>query len=125
VATGRKNVGNVLKFGKGPVEKVDLDSIKETLPPRGNTLKSVLSWAWVIVRLPLFLVMYWLRMPITLVCNLISIPTLFAFLFCWYAFPIPKMLWGLGILSFTSFVLLWTYDYILLALSPQPMMRSL
>lgn len=85
----------------------------------------VVVFAWLILRLPLFLVMCWLRPPIALLCELISIPSLFAFLFCWYAFPIPRMMWGIGILSFTSFALLWFYDFILMALAPYDMLRSL
>lgn len=80
---------------------------------------------WLILRIPLFFVMCWLRLPIALVCELISVPSLFAFLFCWYAFPVPKMLWGIGLLSFTSFALLWIYDFILMAISPFETLRSL
>lgn len=121
-------MGKVLKFTKAPVEKVELEAIKVSISQageRGSRLMVVLNLAWIIVRLPLFLVLYWLRMPITLVCNLISIPALFGFLFAWYAFPIPKLVWSLGILSFVAFVLQWTYDYILIALSPTPVMRDL
>ena len=82
------------------------------------------AWIFIIIRIPLFLVMCWLRLPIALLCELISIPSLFAFIFCWYAFPIPKMLWGIGLLSFSSFALLWLYDTILMALSPYAMIRD-
>lgn len=85
----------------------------------------VLCWTLVMARIPIFLVMLWLRPPIAIVCQLIAGPSLFAFLFCWYAFPIPKMLWGIGALSFSAFVLLWVYDLILMFLSPMDMVREL
>lgn len=118
-------MSNVLKFPKkNPVDRIDLEVVKESIP-HGNTIKVIFAWVWLILRVPLFLILYWLRLPITLVCNFLSITTLFAFLFCWAAFPIPKMLWGLGVMSFTSFFILWTYDFILVLLSPQPIVRTL
>jgi len=51
---------------------------------------------------------------------------LFAWLFAWYAFPDKTtMVWGFGAISFLAFVIGWTYDFILMALSPQDMMRNL
>jgi hypothetical protein len=51
---------------------------------------------------------------------------LLAWLFSLYAFPDKHaMVWGFGIISFVAFVIAWTYDFILMALSAQDMMRTL
>lgn len=86
----------------------------------------VLLFAWMIVRVPIFLVLYWLRLPVLLVCNFVSIPALGAFLFTWYAFPDKTaMLIGFGVVSFFAFVVLWVYDFVLMILSPQDLVKSL
>jgi hypothetical protein len=94
--------------------------------PKGSTVKAVFAWLFLLVRLPVFLVMYWLRMPIIFLCNLISIPMLLAWLFSWYAFPDKtNMVWGFAIISFVAFVFSWLYDFILMAIAPQDMMMTL
>jgi hypothetical protein len=122
-------MGNVVKFPKGkralPPLDLDATKIKEAMP-KAATVKGVLAWLFLMVRLPLFLVMYWLRLPIIFLCNLVSIPMLLAWLFAWYAFPDKTaMVWGFGIVSFLAFVIAWTYDFILMAISPQEMMMTL
>lgn len=120
---------NVVKFPKAkralPAIDLSADRIKAAMP-KASSVKSVLAWLWLIVRLPVFLVLYWLRLPVIFLCNLVSIPMLIAWLFAWYAFPDKTaMVWGFGIISFCAFVIAWTYDFILMALSPQDMMRTL
>lgn len=79
---------------------------------------------WAIVRVSLFVVRYWLRLPVMFVCRLISVPTLLAFLFSLCAFPDKHaMVTGFGVLSFGAFTALWLYDTLLIWLSPQDMMR--
>lgn len=119
---------NVVKFPKPggkrpePALKVDAQTLKNSIPK----VKGVLAVLFLVVRLPLFLVMYWLRLPIIFLCNLVSIPMLLAWLFVLYAFPDKTpMVWGFGICSFVAFVLAWVYDFILMALSPQEMMMTL
>ena len=91
-----------------------------------SRLSSLLAFAWMLVRIPLFLVLYWVRLPIMLVCNVVSIPTLFAFLFSWYAFQDKtRMIAAFAAVSFTAFVVLWVYDYVLMLLSPQDMVKTL
>jgi hypothetical protein len=122
-------MSNVLKFPKAkpslPALDLDADKIKAAMP-RGATVKAAFAWLWLIVRLPVFLVMYWLRLPVIFVCNLVSIPMLLAWLFALYAFPDKHaMVWGFGTISFVAFLIAWTYDFILMALSPQDMVRTL
>ena len=94
--------------------------------PAGATPSKVGTLLWSIVRVPLFLVLYWLRLPVVLVCRLVSVPALLAFLFSLYAFPDKHaMVTGFGVLSFGAFVALWLYDTMLMWLSPQGMMRTL
>jgi hypothetical protein len=124
-------MGDVVKFPKGdnkkfsPIKKNDVLNAVRSMP-KGSTFFGVIKWLFLIVRLPLFLVMYWLRLPVVFVCNLISIPMLLAWLFALYAFPDKTaMVWAFGIVSFTAFVLAWFYDFILMALSPQDMIATL
>lgn len=124
-------MSNVLKFPKKmkpPPLKVtgpDIARIKAAAPRR-NTVRGVLAFTWMLVRLPVFLVLYWLRLPVMLVCNLISIPALAAFLFSWYAFPSKtNMVVAFGVVSFLAFTLLYLYDFVLMALSPQDIVRTL
>ena len=87
---------------------------------------AVLVLAWTIIRMPVFLVLYWLRMPVTLLCNLISMPSFFVFLFAWYAFPEHmNMVRLFGVVSFVSFVGAYLYDVLLMAIAPGNMMRML
>jgi len=122
-------MSNMVKFPKpgtpGHALEVSADTIEEG-PSRGATVKAVLGWLLLAVRLPVFLVMYWLRLPVIFVCNLVSAPALLAWLFSLYAFPDKhEMVWGFGVISFTAFVMAWVYDFVLLAISPQEMTRSL
>lgn len=122
-------MSNVRMFPKTkrpiPVADIDVDKIKAAMP-KGMSVLGVLSWVWFLVRLPLFLVLYWLRLPIVFICNLISVPALLAWLFTLYAIPDkPLMHWLIGGLSFAAFVVSWFYDYVLVALSPQDIMRTL
>lgn len=124
-------MSNVLKFPKKfkqpPMQVTGSDIARiKAAAPRRSTVRGVLAFAWMLVRLPVFLVLYWLRLPVMLVCNLISIPTLAAFLFSWYAFPAKThMVVAFGVVSFLAFTLLYFYDFLLMALSPQEFMRTL
>lgn len=94
----------------------------KTLRPKN----AALTWLFVALRTPVFLVLYWLRLPVVFLCNIVSIPMLFAWLFSLYAFPDKvAMIWGFGLMSFTAFVIAWTYDYVLMLLSPMDMIQSL
>ncbi len=123
------NKNNVVKFPKSkrslPITDLSMDKIKESMP-EASTIKKLIGWLWVVIRLPLFFILYWLRLPIIILCNFISIPMMFAWLFALYAFPDKsEMIFGFGIVSFSAFLIGWTYDFILMALSPQQMMRNL
>jgi hypothetical protein len=101
-----------------PGRHLNVDKIKE-VTPEASRIKLVFVWLWVAVRFPLFLVLYWLRLPILTVCNLISVPGLFAFLFGLYALPeYRSMVWEIGCISFAAFALHWAYDSLLIWLSP-------
>lgn len=122
-------MNNVVKFPKDKQRLPDGELV--THAPKARRKKepsswSWLSWVWLVIRLPLFFVMYWLRLPIVAICNLVSVPTLLAFLFSLYAFPDrTEMVWLFGITSFLAFFIAWIYDFILMALSPQDMMTTL
>lgn len=105
------------------VMRADIDRLHAALPPR-QTLRGILAVAWLIVRIPLYLVLYWLRLPVMLVCNFVSIPALFAFLFAWYAFPEKTtMVVAFAVVSFGAFTILWVYDFVLMALAPHDTVR--
>lgn len=125
-------MSNVFKFPtriKKPrvsrVMSADIRRMKSALPPL-QTLRGLLAVAWLIIRVPLFLVLYWLRLPVMVVCNFVSIPALVAFLFAWYAFPErTNMVIAFGVVSFAAFAVLWIYDFVLMALSPEDTVRVL
>lgn len=115
------------KFRPPPLRRVDTSEQAEPKAKSPRTWPGVaLMIALQVLRLPVFLVLYWLRLPVMLVCNVISIPLLLACLFSWYAFPERMhMVIAFGAVSFTAFVILWTYDFILMALSPQELVKGL
>ena len=124
-------MSNIIKFPKPkgwrtlPALGLDAGKIQKPMP-KASTVKGIFTWLFLLVRLLLFFVMYWLRLPIIFLCNLVSTPMLLAWLFTLYAFPEKSaMLWGFGIASFTAFVISWSYDFILMAISPQDMMMTL
>lgn len=105
---------------------MDPERIKASVPRAGSALKKGFAWLWFILRLPVFLVMYWLSTPIILLCDLISTPMLFLWLFSLYAFPEHHtMVRAFGFVSFLAFVIAWTYDFVLMSIAPQNMMRTL
>ena len=72
-----------------------------------------------IIRLPIYLVLFWLRLPVVWLCGALSTLFLFAWLFSLYAFPNKKeMVWGFGIISFGSFFISWGYDWLLMCIAP-------
>ncbi|MGZ8238726.1 MAG: hypothetical protein ACXWTY_12740 [Methylobacter sp.] len=90
--------------------------------PEMSGIKAVFSWLWLVVRYPLFLVLYWLRLPVMMVCNLVSVPLLLAFLFGLFALPeYRSMVLGAGCMSFVAFALNWAYDSLLVWISPDNM----
>jgi len=99
-----------------PSLHLNADKIKAVMP-KVSALK-VFAWMWFIVRWPVFLVLYWLRMPVLMVCNLLSVPTMIAFLFGLYAFPEHRaMVYAVGGVSFAAFAVHWAYDSLLIWLS--------
>lgn len=120
---------NLLIFPKAkrPVAAVDSLNVStiKTLKPTVFTGRNIFFWVLSVIRLPFFLVMYWLRLPILFVCNAISGLGLVAWLFAWYAFPETNMVWGFAYASLAAFVISWVYDFILMAISPQSMITTL
>jgi hypothetical protein len=129
-------MSNVVKFPKrvrrpaldraGREGLVRVPRVDDPKATNGFGLRSPLRVFLAVLQVPLFLVLYWLRLPVMLLCQLVSVPMLFAFLFTLYAFPDKTpMVVGFGVVSFVAFAVLWTYDLVLMALSPQDMMRTL
>lgn len=126
---------NVIKFPKAPVRDLDEleqsqtygeDDQEEGAERPASKGKRALRAVGRGLRFALFMVMYWLRMPIVGLCSIVSVVMLFATLFAWFAFPDKSnMLWGFGVTSFTSFVIAWCYDFVLMKLSPMPMVDTL
>jgi hypothetical protein len=108
---------NIVKFPKQEQEQRG-DSMDGANQSRSK-LAGVLAWLWAVVRLPLFLVLYWLRGPVVFLCNLVSVPAFLAFLFGLYFLPEHRaMVWGVGGMSFAAFAMRWAYDSLLMWLSP-------
>jgi hypothetical protein len=106
---------------RGPVPEKTF-SVGRDVPPASSlySFSRLGRTTWSVARLPLHLLLYWLRWPVLIACKLVSLPMLFAFLFSLYAFPERRtMVWTFGVLSFAFFVAFWLYDSLLLWLSPQ------
>lgn len=87
-----------------------------------NMVKVLLA----IVRMPVFLVLYFLRTPVIALCSVFYLPLFLLALFAWYAFPEKPQMWGgFGFVSFVSFALMYLYDLILGWLSPNELVRTL
>lgn len=124
LTTDRKTgeiMSNVLDFPKAKREnglKLAAEKLKQ-MTPSANSVMTIFSALFYIVRMPLFLVMSWLRVPVVMLCNFISFPLFLCWLFAWYAFPDkPVMYRGFGIISFIAFVAGIAYDWILLKIAP-------
>jgi len=77
------------------------------------------------IRWFVYVLMMWLRAPIVLLCNVISGPFFFLWLFSWYAFPDKKpIVWGFCLLSLGSFSIMILYDTILLKIAPMNVILS-
>lgn len=126
-------MGNIVRFPKQPEghppTELDADSIKAALRPPRSTLPGLLAWLWRVLRLPLFLVLYWLRLPIVGLCNLVSAPAMLAFFAGFFLIPsdepIRGLVWFVGGVSLAAFALAWFYDSLLLALAPEGLVIGL
>lgn len=120
-------MGNIVSFPKRPEApqnvELDADSIKAAMRPSRPSLPALLAWLCRVLRLPLFLVLYWLRLPIVGLCNLVSVPGFLCFLAGFFLVPsgapIRGLVWFLGGVSLAAFVMAWLYDSLLLALAPE------
>lgn len=102
------------------------DSWLRQTRPRHGWILGTIGFAVYLVRAALFLVLLWLRVPVVLVCEFISIPMMFCWLFAWYAFPDKKlMIWAFAGTSFAAFAVMWFYDVLLMALSPRDMVKMI
>lgn len=126
---------NVIKFPKAPVRDLDEldnapildgDAEEEGAEARDSKGKRAMYAIGRGLRFVLFIVMYWLRLPIVGLCSIVSVVMLFATLFAMYAFPDKSnMVWSFGVTSLTTFFIAWCYDFVLMKLSPMPMVDTL
>ena len=116
-------------------QPVDLVEVAETgrFEPRRHALSLAGAVSLRVLRVlvgaarwTLFLVLYWLRLPVMLISQLISVPALFAWLFSMYAFPEHHtMVVTFGVMSFSAFAMMFLYDSLLMWLSPGQTVRVL
>ena len=93
---------------------------------RNWTFWNVVKVVVMVVRMPVFLVLYFLRTPVMMVCSMLYLPLFLLALFAWYAFPEKPQMWGgFGVISLLSFVLMYVYDLVLSWLSPHELVRTL
>lgn len=122
-------MGNIVKFPKAKrvTFRAGTEAVKARLA-NVDVKDKVFPALWIMlqfVRVPLFLVLFWLRLPLRLIGNIAVAGGLVAFALAWFVAPVPRMLWGFGLLSFFAFVVMWAYDFLLMALSPQDMVQSI
>lgn len=119
-------MGNIVKFPtreEAPAHaELNAGAIEADEPPR-TAQGGRLAWPLRALRLPVYLVLYWLRLPVMVVCNLVSVPGLLAFLAGLFlidaASPHRPIVWFLGGMSFAAFVIGWLYDALLTNLAPE------
>lgn len=118
---------NVVKFPKGRAQARRPGSKPDGATQRPQTKRCrACQVLWAMVRVPLFLVLYWLHTPLVLICSVLTLPMFLLALFAWYAFPEkPQMYGSFGLVSFTAFVIMYGYDVVLAWLSPHKMIRML
>lgn len=119
-------MSNVYKFpdtGGEPPGLVSNDTDEEG-SQRSKVALGILLGFLMFLRTILYLVMYWLRLPVLFLCNLVCGLGFFGALFGWMVAK-PDMMWLFGILSFTAFIIRWGYDFILAFISPEEVMRTL
>lgn len=105
---------------------VSRERVKSIRRPSLSSIGGFFAAILMCARLPLFLVLYWLRTPIVMIANFLAFPLLILAIFAGYAFPERMLMaWSLGVLSFLGFAFGYGYDLVLLALSPQEMVRTL
>lgn len=125
-------MGKIVRFPKASsaprAGELDAGQIKAVSLPRVS-LAGVQAKLWAVVRLPLFLVLYWLRGPVLAMCNLVSVPCLLAFLAGFWLIadtsPHRSIVWFFGSVSFSAFTIVWLYDSLLMRLSPERMMMTM
>lgn len=114
---------NVVKFPKARLRKPKPDRTTH-LPEKER--RRACQALWAVVKVPLFLVLHWLRAPLVLVCSVLTLPMFLLAFFAWYAFPQkPQMYGSFALVSFTAFVVMYGYDLLLAWLSRQKMVRIL
>lgn len=119
------NVVMFPRFKRPPFGYKAVDSVDDGSSAKPFFLK-LFSGLIFAVRMLLFFLLYWLRPLIVGGCSFASVLLLLAWLFAWYAFPDKtNMVWGFAALSFICFVVTWLYDFVLMALSPQDVVRTL
>lgn len=120
-------MSNVVKFPKGRAQApLPKSKAEEKTSRPGKKRCAACQALWAAFRVPLFLVLSWLRMPLVLVCSIATLPMFLLAVFAWYAFPEkPQMYGSFGAVSFTAFVIMYGYDVLLAWISPHKMERVL
>ena len=108
------------------LDREQLETHRQSVAGGGWTFWNMARVLLNIVRLPVFLVLYFFRAPVMLLCSVLYLPLFLLASFAGYAFPEKPQMWGsFGVVSFVSFVLMYLYDLILGWLSPQELVRTL
>ena len=108
------------------LDREQLETHRQGAVGSGWTLGNMARVLLNIVRLPVFVVLYFLRAPVMLLCSVLYLPLFLLALFAWYAFPEKPQMWGgLGVISLVSCVLMYVYDLVLSWLSPHELVRTL
>lgn len=80
---------------------------------------NVFKIVFAIIRIPVYLILLWTRLPVVLICNAISFPFMLVWLFSLNAFPDKKeMVWGFAAISFGAFIISLLYDWALMLAAP-------
>lgn len=100
-------MSHIVKFPNSSRSKTHSDSAVEGEPVGPGQGKHwslrALQMLLMMARVPVFLVLYWLRTRLVLIGSILSFPMFLLCLFAWYAFPEkPQMYGSFGVVSFTA-----------------------
>lgn len=124
----------VIDFPRKPVRRVSTrksanDDITQVLVNESGSRSkafALLKGGGRLLQYGLFVVMSWLRWLVVGACSLISVVMLLLWLFSLYAFPDKtNMVWGFCAISLVSFLIAFAYDFILMRLSPVPVVQTI
>lgn len=113
-----KNIDNVTPIRPGITLAANDGDIKNNIAKAKWFTVTLLKSIYNILRSLIFIVMFWLRLPVRLLLILVSFMAFFGVVLCLVAFSDRSMIPGFVIMGVLTTALAWLYDVILIKLTP-------